>query len=30
MLHSEYMDGTYNRRVENFQRTVQERVEQMK
>ena len=30
MLHSKYMDGTYNRRVENFQRTVQERVEQMK
>ena len=30
MLPSEYMDGTYNRRVENFQRTVQERVEPMK
>lgn len=30
MLHSEYMSGTYDRRVENFNRTVQERVEKMK
>ena len=30
MLHSEYMSGTYDRRVENFNRTVQDRVEKMK
>ena len=30
MLHSEYMSGTYDRCVENFNRTVQERVEKMK
>ena len=30
MLNSKYMDDTYNRRVENFNKTVQERVEKMK
>ena len=30
MLHSRYMDETYDRRVQNFNKTVQERVEQMK
>ena len=30
MLHSQYMDGVYARRVENFNKTVQNRVEQMK
>ena len=30
MLHSKYMEGTYDRRVQNFNKTVQERVEQMK
>lgn len=30
MLRSEYMDGTYERKVENFNKTVQDRVNQMK
>ena len=30
MLRSEYMDGTYERKVENFNKTVQDRVRQMK
>ena len=30
ILHSRYMDETYDRKVQNFNKTVQERVEQMK
>ena len=30
MLHSEYMDKPYERRVENFDKTIRERVEKMK
>ena len=30
MLRSEYMDGTYERKIENFNKTVQDRVDQMK
>ena len=30
LLNSRYMEGTYDRKVQNFNRTVQERVEQMK
>ena len=30
MLHSDYMDSVYARKVENFNKTVQNRVEQMK
>ena len=30
MLHSEYMTTTYNRKVENFNKKVEERVSQMK
>ena len=30
MLTSKYMDGTYRRKVENFNKTVQERVEKLK
>ena len=30
MLHSEYMEKPYERRVENFDKTIRERVEKMK
>lgn len=30
MLNSKYMEGTYSRTVENFNKTIQERVEKMK
>ena len=30
LLNSRYMEGTYDRKVQNFNRTVQERVAQMK
>ena len=30
MLHSKYMSETYNRRIENFNKTIQERVKRMK
>ena len=30
MLHSEYMNASYNRKVENFNKTVEDRVKSMK